>query len=439
MSTQQPAPISPVAAWFTLGALIAIVVFAFMDRQMVTLVAAPLARTLGLSNAQIGVVKGLGFTVFSLLATYPITWLADRFDRRLVLGLCVVVWAGGTAACGFAQSFEQLFLAVVAIAAGEAGLTPLVLSVVPDLFHGRQRVTANLLFYLSTILGMALGLLFGSLAISGLTANHADLPLALQSLEAWRLAFLIVSVPAPLFLILIAFMRLRTPAPAKTAVDETAAAPSGMGGYLRDHGRTLALVLGAVAMFTVASGGLFSWMPVAMDHAFGVTPAQNGLYLSGVVAFAVLGGVAVAGLWMRRVQPRLGKPAALRIIGTVMAFAIPGAALLPFVTAPWQAYVLAGIQGMFAAIIGSLLPHLLQDLAPASLRARVMGIYSMVTVTITGLSILATGAISDMLGAERGLLWALTLIAIPAWIIGVVLFRAAERPFQRTAEWAERT
>ena len=66
------------AAWWALGVLVAISLFAFIDRQALSLVAAPLAADLKLSDTQLGALQGLGLAIFATF-TYPLGWLADRF------------------------------------------------------------------------------------------------------------------------------------------------------------------------------------------------------------------------------------------------------------------------------------------------------------------------------------------------------------------------
>lgn len=141
------------AAWFALWVLVAATLFGFVDRQVLALVAEPMAKDLKLQDSHLGVIQGLGFAIFGLIATYPLGCLADRFDRRMVLGGCVVVWAVDTAACGLVDSCVPLLIATLALAAGEAGLVPIVYAAIPDLFQGRQRISANQIFYVASILG----------------------------------------------------------------------------------------------------------------------------------------------------------------------------------------------------------------------------------------------------------------------------------------------
>src|SRR5437870_8875185 len=102
---------SEIGAWLSLAVMVAVMLFAMIDRQVFGLVAAEMSNTLHLSNTQLGLIQGLGFAAFTFIAAYPIAWLADRFDRRWVLAGCILSWALGTAACGLASGFVTLFVA----------------------------------------------------------------------------------------------------------------------------------------------------------------------------------------------------------------------------------------------------------------------------------------------------------------------------------------
>src|SRR5262245_56792424 len=97
--------------WLALAFMVAVMLYATIDRQVFGLVAAEMSKTLQLSNTQLGLIQGLGFAAFTFIAAYPIAWLADRFDRRWVVATCVLSWAMGTAACGLVSGFTTLFVA----------------------------------------------------------------------------------------------------------------------------------------------------------------------------------------------------------------------------------------------------------------------------------------------------------------------------------------
>jgi MFS family permease len=407
--------------------------FAFVDRQMLSLLEAPLAGDLKLSNTQLGELQGLGLTVFATFFTYPLGWLSDRFDRRAVLAACLIVWAAGTAACGFAQGFVQLFLATVAIAAGEAGLAPLILSAIPDLFEGRWRTTANLVYYVSSGLGIALGYTLGGTMIAAVAPLRDILPASLARLESWRLAFVMVAVPAPLFLLLLTTTRSGR----RTRTETPCSSPAGSAlvPYVREHRGTLALVFGFTCIFMLAFGSIFGWTPFALTRIWGLSPAQDGAAMGIVTAVTTIAGTVAAWVLMHRFGNRWGPAAPLRIGVYAMVIAAPTLILAPFATTSWQLLALVGCQVAAGTVVGSLLPNVLQDMAPAALRGRVFAIYAVLIAPASGLSIMSVGKLSDLLRAgPRAVLYAIAIVGIPAWILGAALLHFAQRPFVRTVE-----
>lgn len=426
-----------VAAWWTLAVLIAITLFAFMDRQMLSLVAAPLAADLKLSNTELGELQGLGLTLFATFFTYPLGWLADRFDRRATLGFSLVVWAVGTGACGFAAGFGQLFLATVAIAAGEAGLAPLILSAIPDLFEGRQRTAANLVYYVASGLGMSLGYGLGGLTIAAVGPLRTLLPASLAHLESWRLAFIAVAVPAPLVLLLLATTRMSR----RTSTEESVAASAGVRilPYVRRHRGTLVLVFGFTAIFMLAFGSIFGWIPFALTGIWGLSPAQDGVAMGIITAASTMTGTLAAWLLMRRFGRPWGSAAPLKLGFYAMLIVSPTLLLAPVAASPPQLLVLVGCLITAGTLVGSLLPNVLQDMAPAKLRGRVFAIYAVLIAPTSGLSVMTVGALSDLLHeGPRNVLFAMAFVGIPAWIIGAALLHFAQPPFVRTAEIVRR-
>src|SRR5690606_2616548 len=138
---------APLSAWYALAILSTTVLYAVMDRQVLILLAQPLKVALNLSDTQIGSLQGVGAALFGAIAVFPLGWLADRMDRRILLALCILVWTVAIAACGLANSYWSLLFFVALLAAGEAGLSPIVFSLIPDLFPERQRMTANFIYY----------------------------------------------------------------------------------------------------------------------------------------------------------------------------------------------------------------------------------------------------------------------------------------------------
>lgn len=420
--------------WYTLMAMLLVTLFGFVDRQLLVIAAAPLQKSLQLSDTQLGMVQGLAFAVFTIVAVYPIAWAADRFDRRIVLGGCTLLWAIGTAACGLAQDFTQLFLAAVAIAAGEAALGPITMSVVPDLFLGRKRALANGINYVSSYVGISIALAVGGAAIGWLDAVHDQLPPALAQFESWRLAFFAVALPAPVMLVLIAFARLRhSEGPRVVEAGAPALLP-----HIRSHGRGVASVLSALGIYLLSFGGFFVWLPLIATRLYRTTEAQNGASMGLATGIGMVGGVLIGTLLLRNARPRLGRRAPIRVAVLVMLAGLPLLALLPFAKESWQLYTVFGGLMLSGTAVGVMVPNILQDMAPAPIRARFIAFYTIVAGLMSGIAPTLVGALSDALTGPNGLMYALVIIALPTWILGILLFRLSEEPFERIAEESAR-
>jgi MFS family permease len=375
-------------------------------------------------------VQGLPFAIFSIVAVYPIAWAADRFDRRLVFALCVLTWSLGTAACGLARNVEQLFLAAVAIAAGEAGLVPVGISFVPDLFKGRKRLLANGVFYLFGFGGIAGGLMLGGAAMALAGQLHGHLPASPRAFEAWRLAFFLVALPTPVFLILIAFTRLgyRGKPPAVAARDE--APRHDFWPFVRRHQRAVLSIFAGIGFYTLGVGGYFFWLPVAATRMFATTPAQNGTLMGAATAIGLVAGVTSGTFLVRRLVLRLGPMASIRFFWMALLAGIPIFLAFPFAQAAWHLFVLYGALMLVFTAAGCALPAIMQDMAPPDLRGRVAAIGSIGNGVVSGLSPSLVGWLSPAFGADpRMLTVVMGLIAIPVWIVAALAFRMAERPF----------
>lgn len=417
---------APWSAWLALVILVATTLFAFVDRQIITLVAQPLQLSLGLSDLELGAIQGLGLAIFAGVASYPVSWLADRYGRRLILCIGILVWASSTAACAFQTSFIGLFVCTIGIAIGEAGLAPIIWSIIPDLFPGRQRTLANFVYFAASLIGAALGMVLGGAALGWMSNGPDLLPPFLQSLEPWRAALLVVALPGPHFALLVAIIRIdgragpEAPVPTR---EVTAFLP-----YAKENKLTLICVFGAIAAYSVGLASTLIWLPVALPRLFHVAPATIGLQLGAVLAGASILGLAAAGLLVR-LRRGNGPLTPFRVAQLLLGIAIVPTMLLAFVTAPWQALAVAGIQLAVGTGAAALMPGILQDIGPARLRARIIAFLSIVGAFAQGLSPLLIGGLSPLFEGPRGLLFAIALVGTPGWLAAVLLLRRGEKPF----------
>lgn len=435
---------APTSAWYALSVLIIATVLGSIDKVILTLLTEPIRQTLSLSDTQIGLLQGAGIVLFTGIATLPLGWLSDRYDRRVVLAACVVLWSAATAMRGTAMDYGVLFVASVGLGVGEAGLTPITNSMIPDLFPRAQRVLANAVFALSAIFGSALGALLGGTIVHLTNDLRPWLPVAMQQLEAWRLTFFVLACAGIPVTLLVLSIR-RTPRGGAQAAKPGAKAADASGAttlreHLRLHWRTFAGLVTGVGLTSVGLSSLGTWLPIVTARTYGVTPVQMGqgmglAFLCGTVAGGLLGVLS-----MRYVQPRMGPAAALRLIMLGNFSAALMSTLLLFTSSANHNFMLLGL--LVVPLIGSavLLPNVLQDAAPPHLRARTIAMLTLASLPFGVVGPLMVGMLSDALKSmPNGLAVSIVATTLVGGCLGAMVLRATEGPFVRLMREAQPT
>ncbi|MGJ7530340.1 MFS transporter [Variovorax sp. GB1P17] len=456
-AAQETARKAPSSAWYALAVLVIATVLGSIDKVILTLLTEPMRITLSLSDTQLGLLQGAGIVLFTGIATLPLGWLSDRYDRRVVLAACVVLWSAATAMRGTAMDYGVLFIASIGLGVGEAGLGPITNSMIPDLFPRAQRVLANAVFALSAIFGSALGALLGGTVVHLTDDLRHWLPASMQHLEPWRLTFFVMaSAGLPVALLVLSIRRTRrggtepvssaasvthhaAPAASQTDADDAASTVS-FRDHIRLHWRTFAgLVVGA-GLASIGMSSIGTWLPIMAARQYGVTPAQMGqgmgiAFLCGTVIGGLLGVAA-----MRYVQPRMGPAAALRIIMLGNLTAALLSSLLLFTRSATDAFTLLALL-VIPLISGAvLLPNVLQDAAPPHLRARTIALLSVAGLPFGVLGPLVVGMLSDALkSVPNGLAVAIVATTLIGGVMGAMVLRITEGPFVRLMRAARPT
>lgn len=272
------------SARLTLWILLTVYIFNFIDRQIVNILAEPIARDLELSDTQIGLMTGLAFALFYTVLGIPIARFADRetTSRPRLIAVALALWSGMTAVCGLAQNFWQLLLARIGVGVGEAGCTPPAHSLISDMVPPEKRASA-LAFY---SLGIPVGSLLG-MVIGGLLADFLG----------WREAFVVVGLPG-VALALVVWFVLRDPrrsdaASVLRAKSQPAALPLGqaVAEVMRSRAFVLLVCAGSAASFL--SYGKTTWTTIFFQRTHDLSPGEVGL------SFGLLGGAAgILGTWL---------------------------------------------------------------------------------------------------------------------------------------------
>jgi len=447
VSAPVEADAAPASAWYALAVLTVVLIFATVDRAILSLLAEPIKRDLGLTDLQLGLVHGTGIAVFTAIAAFPMAWMADRFGRRVVLAGSILVWSTAVVFCGLASSFEQILLSAAMVGAGEAGLAPITYALIADLFRGRRRQMANSIFVVAAAAGGGLAMFIAGQLVAAGDDVRPLLPSGLQGLEDWRISFFMAAMPAPLMAALVFTIRqigqARTSAAGLTraGAGEPVAEAAGaitLREHLRLHWRTLASFFGGVGFAIFAFAAVGAWLAVILIRNFGQTPAQVGSAM-GVIG---LGSIAVGFLFtvfgLRRLGPRIGRRLAVRTIWVSCLLAVGTSAAMGFATSAMHVYAIQFAQAVLLTSANMVFPTALQELAPSHLRGRVVAIQTTTNVAMTAAAAPLVGLVSDLLAPRaNSLLVAAAGVAVCGLLAAALLLRLCERGYVQTVEAIE--
>lgn len=397
-----------------LAMLLVVYIFNFVDRQILSILAAPIQADLRLDDAEMGLLGGIAFALLYSTMAVPLAALADRSSRSWVIAISLAAWSGFTALCGLAQNFWHIFLARLGVGIGEAGGVAPSYALIGDYFPSERRATALSVYSLGIPIGSGLGVLMG-----GYIAATVD----------WRTAFFVVGlagiVIVPIFKILV--RDKAKPTVADNARGEVPDQPT-----LRETAAVLArkrsfwfLSFGA-AMSSMLGYGIAFWLPSLLIRSFGFDLVQASQFFGALLLIGGVAGVMAGGL----LADRLG--------GRDRAFYswLPGVGF--FLGAPLFAAGISSDDAQLAFVL-FLLPQALsyiwlgpvlsaiQHLVVPAARSTASALFLLINNLIgLGGGIYALGALSDFLTpiyAEEALrfsmLYALALYAVAAILMAL--------------------
>ena len=272
-----------------LWTLLVVYVLNFLDRSIVSILAEPIKRDLGLSDTQLGLMTGLAFALFYAVLGIPIARHVDRpsSNRVSLISISLVLWSIMTAVSGLAQNFGQLLLARIGVGVGEAGCTPAAHSLISDMVPIERRASAIAFYGLGIPLGSLLGV-----AIGGVLADTVG----------WRTAFLVVGMPGVVMAGIVwlvlrdprrhaAAVALRTASPAVPQMSAKAAIAAVLGN------RAYLLVAAGAGLVAFLSYGKALWTLIFFMRTHGLSASQMGLWGGIILGLAGLFGTWAGG-WL---------------------------------------------------------------------------------------------------------------------------------------------
>jgi predicted MFS family arabinose efflux permease len=370
-------------AWPLVWMLMVVFAVNVVDRQMMTVLGNEISRDLGLTDAQLGLLGGLGFSAVYFVFSLPWGWVADRprFSRLWVISSALTIWSTMTAVCGLAQTFGQLLLARTGVAAGEAGCTSPATALISEAVPRAKLARALAVFGLGVPIGGLVGRILGG---------------TLADAVGWRAACFLVGAPGVLLAValVLAFKDLRPRRPPPDARRRVPTLRRAFAEILRS--KTILYIALANILMAAFTAGFGFWGMMHFQRNLGLSPGEAGVWLGLQGGFSGIVGTLIGG-WvadrLARQRPRHYTTPA--VVGMLMA---PPLLLLAWSSDVW-----------WLALLFLLLPSMgdnlcfggtsaaTQRLLSSDVRATVSSILAMTIMLLgPGLGITLLGLASDL-------------------------------------------
>jgi MFS family permease len=303
-----------VERWYVLVLTCLIYAINIADRYVVSTVLEPIRLDLHLNDAGVAFLTGVPLALFYVTLGIPISWLADRSNRRNILAACVLIWSGFTAVCGISRTYLEFLLGRIGVGTGEAGGTPSSSALLADYFPAERRPMAFTVLALGAPLGAWLG---------------ADVAGAVAHLYGWRSSFLALGIPGVVIGLVVLFT-VREPPRGQFDSVEGELRPS-IAESLRFLWRQRAafhVIMGS-GVCSLWGWGLIWWTPTFLMRTYGLDVGEAGAVTGHI---HLIGGVvaSVGTAWLLS-RPFMTDP---RRVCWVLAAGI-GLATIPSFFAYW--------------------------------------------------------------------------------------------------------
>lgn len=179
---------------FTLGALFFANLISHIDRHLLAMTVDQIRADVGLSDTQVGVLYGFGFSVSFALSTVVLASYSDKYSRTKIIALAIGFWSVATGLFGIASSFALLFIARLGIGVGQAALSPAVYSILADLFHRQKRGRANAIYASGSFVGLSIAVALSGFVGAIVLESTSIFGVMLKLPNSWRAGFIGMSV-----------------------------------------------------------------------------------------------------------------------------------------------------------------------------------------------------------------------------------------------------
>jgi MFS transporter, Spinster family, sphingosine-1-phosphate transporter len=363
----------------------------YADRNVLVSTTIELRDDWHLTDTDIGIL-GWIYMASHALATLPLGWFGDRYDRRGVIAGGLMLASLASIAGALAVEFWGLAASRLLVGLGTAAVVPVANSLIGELFEGPTKASRLTVFNLGLFLGGATGVVIGA----ALGVSPALLALGVAGI-ATALAIRWLPVPARRVggVVGLTWPRFKTQARELVKV------------------RTLRWVMTSCTVLAFAAGALGYWFLDFLKLDKGMSQ-RSATGLMGAVLVAGLAGIVVGGRVSDRLRTRWAHGRLLTVV-IGMFISLPFTIACVFLPPGIPLYVSSVLSMFFICWYHAPIAASVDDLAhdDRSATAQALVIFLMHLLG-TAPGVFAIGALNEPLGRKGAMMVATAMFAVGA-------------------------
>ena len=410
-------------------------VFAFIDRQIPSMLVEPIKQDFNLTDSQIALLGGAAFSIFYAIMALPIGYAVDRYKRTKVLGTGIFLWSLMTALAGLANSFGKLFGARIGVAVGEAVMAPISVSLVSDSFPENKQGKPMGIITAGVYIGIGITLLGGGFLIDYLTSiGGITLPL-IGYLKPWQATFMIVGIPG--LVLAIAAFYLKEPRRVEEQVDSNHLVDKkNVFLHLKEHRKTLIPMFGGLIFMALIFYSFSFWAPTMMIRTFDISLTEVGFILGMITIISSITGTIIAGSAVDYLRNRNYSDAPVRAAMIAVILALPPIISLSFVQTELGAWICIAMYLLFISSFAPLGLLAISGVSTGNVKGQTAAIHAFLMMAF-GLSLgpQLTAFFTDFVFVDPNLLInSVSLTGLIVLPISALLFKLSLTRYRESSE-----
>lgn len=372
----------PSRAWLIVALLCVVGCLNYLDRTIITTMRSSIIEELPMTDAQFGLLTSVFLWVYGFAS--PIGgYLADKFNRSLVIMLSLFIWSGVTWLTSHATTFEQLLATRALMGISEACYIPAALALITDYHRGPTRSLATGIHMAGIMIGQSLGFVGGWIAEK----------------YAWTSAFSILGGIGIAYSLVLVFILKDVP---RDSIDEQKPLVAANTSVTFFKGiidlfsrKSFNILLAYWSLLGVVSWSVMGWLPTYYKEQFNLSQAVSGLYATAYLYPASLVGVLLGG-YLADKWTKINPKARIYIPFIGLCISAPCIFFASSTSILFLAILFFIFYALTRAFCDTNMMPILCMVVDNRYRATGYGIFNMFSCIVGGIGLFAGGALRDM-------------------------------------------